>query len=106
MPTKKKQTARKKAPAPEEQTATVRVYVPLVGGAPIIAVEQRRRAGRIAVTDAAHFQMSDDQTHFVFSAMNYITKDTHLYESGLVADGRAPEHVARDYDAWRAGRAQ
>lgn len=78
----------------------IMVYIPLIGGAPIIATELKRSSGRISVKDPAHVQMSPEQTHYVFSPIQFISEDHRVYESGLILDGPAAKHMRADYEAW------
>lgn len=78
----------------------VMVYVPLVGGAPIIAKEIKRIDGKIQVEHPAHVQLSQDQTHFTFSSLQFLSECPRVYESGLVAEGVAHAHMTKDYLTW------
>lgn len=80
----------------------IMVYIPLIGGAPIIATELKRSGGRISVNDPAHVQLSPEQTHYVFSPIQFISEDHRVYESGLILDGPAAKHMRADYENWIA----
>jgi hypothetical protein len=78
----------------------VMVYIPLVGGSPIVGLELRRSGGRIYVGQPAHVQINSEQTNYQFSPFQFISRDHRLYESGLIADGPAATHMQEDYLAW------
>jgi len=82
----------------------VMVYVPIIGGAPIIAGELRRSSGRISVLYPAHVQLNPEQTRYVFSPLQFITGNQRIYESGIIADGDAAPHILTDYEAWVAAK--
>lgn len=84
----------------------VMVYIPLVGGAPVVAAELKRSNGQIYVRDPAHVQMNSEQTNYRFSPFQFISKDHRLFESGLIADGPAAKHLQEDYLAWLEKRTE
>jgi len=86
------------------QKSNIMMYIPLVGGAPIIAMELKRSSGRISVKDPAHVQLSPEKTHYVFSPVQFITEDHRVYENGLILDGPAAKHMRADYEVWASSR--
>ena len=78
----------------------VMVYIPIVGGAPIIAAELKRSQGRIHVANPAHVQLNQEQTAYVFSPVQFIQDNHRIYESGLIVDGPAHKHMLSDYTEW------